>query len=61
MGFKLINKIFKDKFDPKISAIVPENNIELNDNKRADVLLNVMNSIRQNILSWTEQSYKVTS
>ena len=57
----MINKIFKEKFDPTISATIPENNITLTDDKRADVLISVMNSIRQNILSWTERSYKVTS
>lgn len=57
----MIKQLLNENFDPDISSEIPENVIEFSNEKRIDVIISVMESIRQSILSWTERSYKATS
>lgn len=57
----MIKQLINENFDPEVSSEIPENVIEFSHEKRIDVIISVMESIRQSILSWTERSYKATS
>lgn len=54
--FKFLNESFK----AEIVNPVPISNLNISDDKKIDILINLMNSFRTNVQAWTERAYKLT-